>query len=61
MALSLVYSAISAAAALVGPLLVQRGINVSVPNRDYRELVLLSFGMLAAILVSVLFARVRSK
>lgn len=35
MILSLLYSAISAAAALLGPLLIQRGVNVSVPNRDY--------------------------
>ncbi len=61
MVLSLLYSALSAAAALVGPLLVQRGINVSVPNRDYGELALLSVGMLAAIVISILFARARSK
>lgn len=61
MCLSLLYSAISAAAALVGPLLVQRGINVSVPNRDYQELALLSVCMLAAIVTSILFARARSK
>ncbi len=61
MILALLYSAISAAAALLGPLLIQRSINVSVPNRDYGELVLLAFVMLGAILVSVLFSRVRSK
>ena len=61
MVLSLLYSALSAAAALVGPLLVQRGINVSVPNRDYGELALLSLCMLAAIVISILFARARSK
>jgi ATP-binding cassette subfamily B multidrug efflux pump len=61
MVLSLLYSALSAAAAVVGPLLVQRGINVSVPNRDYGELALLSVGMLAAIVISILFARARSK
>ncbi|MEY8312530.1 ABC transporter ATP-binding protein [Oscillospiraceae bacterium 42-9] len=61
MVLSLLYSALSAAAALVGPLLVQRGINVSVPNRDYGELALLSVGMLTAIVISILFARARSK
>jgi len=61
MVLSLLYSALSAAAALVGPLLVQRGINVSVPNRDYGELVLLSIVMLASIIVSILFARARSR
>lgn len=61
MILALVYSAISAAAALIGPLLIQRGVNVSVPNRDYGELALLSCVMLAAIVASVLFSRVRSK
>ena len=60
MVLSLLYSAISAAA-LVGPLLIQRGINVSVPNKDVKELVLLSVCMLGAIVTSILFARVRSK
>ena len=61
MALSLIYSAVSAAAALVGPLLVQRGINVSVPNKDWKELVLLSVCMLAAIITSIMFGRARSK
>ncbi len=61
MILALLYSAISAAAGLIGPLLVQRGINVSVPNKDIRELVILGVCMLAAIVASVLFARVRSK
>ena len=61
MVLSLFYSAVSAAAALVGPLLVQRGINVSVPNKDWKELVLLSVCMLAAIITSIMFGRARSK
>lgn len=61
MILSLVYSGISAASALLGPLLIQRGINVAVPNKDYGELVLLAAAMLVSIVVSILFARVRSK
>lgn len=61
MILALIFSAISAAAGLLGPMLVQRGLNVSVPNRDIKELVFLSAIMLAAILVSVLFGRARSK
>lgn len=61
MVLSLIYSAVSAAAALIGPLLVQRGINVSVPNKDWKELVLLSVCMLAAIITSIMFGRARSK
>ncbi|MCH5352257.1 MAG: ABC transporter ATP-binding protein [Acutalibacter sp.] len=61
MILALLYSAISAAAGLVGPLLIQRSVNVSIPNKDYGELILLSIVMLAAILVSVLFSKVRSQ
>lgn len=61
MILSLIYSAISAAAALVGPMLIQRGVNISVPNKDYKELIILAVVMLASILVSILFSRVRSK
>ncbi len=61
MILALVYSAISAAAGLLGPLLIQRSIDVSVPNKDYGELVILAFIMLAAILASVLFSKVRSQ
>ena len=61
MILSLVFSAISAAVGLIGPLLVQRGINVSVPNKDYRELAILAACMLASIIISLLFAIARSR
>ncbi len=61
MVLALIYSAISAAASLVGPLLIQRGLNVSVPNKDYRELIILGVIMLLAIIVSVMFSVVRSR
>lgn len=61
MILSLIYSAISAAAALIGPMLIQRGVDVSVPNKDYKELIILAVIMLASIIVSILFSRVRSK
>lgn len=61
MILSLIYSAISAAAALLGPLLIQRGVDVAVPNKDYRQLVILAVIMLVSIIVSILFSRVRSK
>lgn len=61
MLLSLLYSAISAAAGLVGPLLIQRAIDVSVPAKDYGELVWLSLVMLVSIAVSILFSRIRSK
>ena len=61
MLLSLLFSAISAACGLVGPLLIQRAVNVSVPNGDYGELVLLAVVMLVSIVASVLFARARSR
>ena len=61
MILSLLFSAISAACSLVGPLLIQRAVDVSVPNKDYMELVVLAVIMLVSIVASVLFARARSK
>ncbi len=61
MILSLVFSAISAACALIGPMLIQRAVDVSVPNKDYKELIFLSVIMLASIVVSILFGRARSK
>lgn len=61
MILSLLFSAISAACSLLGPMLIQRAIDVSVPNKDYTELVVLAIIMLVSIVASVLFARARSK
>ena len=61
MILSLLYSAISAACALVGPLLIQRAIDVAVPEKNIGELALLSVLMLVSIILSILFARARSK
>ena len=61
MTLSLIFSAISAACALIGPMLVQRALNVSVPNRDYKEIILLSVVMLISILLSIFFSILRSK
>ena len=61
MILSLLFSAISAACSLLGPMLIQRAIDVSVPSKDYTELVVLAIIMLVSIVASVLFARARSK
>ncbi len=60
MILSLLFSAISAVFALIGPLLIQHALNVTVPKKDYGELIFLGVIMLASILASVLFARARS-
>ena len=61
MILSLVFSAISAACSLVGPMLIQRAIDVSVPNKDYAELFVLAVVMLLSIVLSIVFSRIRSK
>ena len=61
MTLSLVFSAISALCALVGPLLVERALNVAVPNKDYKQVVILAAIMLVSILLSIFFSILRSK
>ena len=57
MILSLVFSAISAACALVGPKLIETALNVAVPNRDYKMLFILAGIMLLSILLSIFFSR----
>lgn len=61
MLLSLLFSALSAVAALVCPIYVEYGINVAVPNKDYKLLVLLSVAMLLSIAVSIFLAIIRSR
>ena len=61
MIVSLLFSAISAACALVGPMLVERALNEAVPNKDYKQLLILSAIMLVAILLSIFFSIKRSK
>lgn len=61
MTLSLVFSAIAAACALIGPMLVERALNEAVPNKDYKQLVILSVIMLVSILLSIFFSIKRSK
>lgn len=61
MILSLIYSAISAVCALVGPLLISTAIDVAVPNKDYMLLVWLAVAMAISIALSILFGWIRSK
>lgn len=61
MILSLIYSAISAVCALVGPLLISTAIDVAVPNKDYVLLVWLAVAMAVSIALSILFGWIRSK
>ena len=61
MILSLIFSAISAACALVGPKLIETALNVAVPNRDYKMLFILAGIMLLSILLSIFFSVKRSR
>lgn len=61
MILSLILSALSAVSALTGPMFVEYGINVAVPEKDIPLLVLLSAGLAASIAIAIWFAILRSK
>lgn len=61
MILSLILSALSAVSALCGPLFVEYGINVAVPEKNIPLLILLSVGLLTAIIISIVLATLRSK
>lgn len=61
MILSLILSALSAVSALTGPMFVEYGINVAVPEKDVPLLVLLSAGLAASIAIAIWFAILRSK
>ncbi|MFZ2537617.1 MAG: ABC transporter ATP-binding protein [Oscillospiraceae bacterium] len=61
MILSLILSALSAISALFCPLLVAQGIDVAVPNKDYKLLIILSVTMLLCIALSIWFGILRSR
>ena len=61
MAASLLLSALSAVAALFGPILVEQGLNVAVPNKDIPQLVILALLMALSIAVSIWFSILRSR
>lgn len=61
MILSLVLSALAAITGLYGPILVEQGINVAVPNKDVSMLVWLSVGLLVTIALSIFFSIMRSR
>lgn len=58
---ALIYSFLSALCGLLGPMMVQQGIDVAVPHKDYRFLALLALGMLLSIVISVLLGNIRSR
>ena len=61
MAASLLLSALSAVAALFGPILVEQGLNVAVPNKDIPQLVIPALLMALSIAVSIWFSILRSR
>lgn len=61
MILSLTLSALSAISALVGPIFVEMGINVAVPNKDMNMILWLSAGLAVTIGISIWFAILRSR
>lgn len=61
MILALVLSLLSAVTGLLGPLIVQRALNVTVPNRDMQGLLWLAGAMLASIVISVVLGNWRSR
>jgi len=61
MILALFYSFLSAACALIGPVLLKEALNVAVPEKDVEKLFLLAGLMLSSIIVSVIFGNIRSR
>jgi ATP-binding cassette subfamily B multidrug efflux pump len=54
-------SLLSSLFSLTTPIMAQRVLDVSVPNKDYRELALMTVLSAAAILISIWFVQIRSK
>lgn len=61
MTLSVFLSAASAVFALFCPVFVERAINVSVPNKDIKELIFLAVLTMVCIMISIIFAVMRSR
>lgn len=61
MIIAFVLSALSAAIALAGPLIMQHVVDVTIPDKDVSGLIWLSMLFLATIIVSVYFATIRSR
>ncbi len=61
MVLALFLSALSTILLLCGPLLLQRAIDVSIPNKDMHEIFLLAAALLVAIIGSIIFTTIRQR
>lgn len=58
---SMALSGLSAVFALFGPLLIAKGIDEAVPNKDVKMLVILSIIMLASIVLSIVFSIIKTR
>lgn len=61
MIVSLLLSGLAAFFALCGPLLVEKAVNVAIPNNDVPMLVMLSVLLLVTIAISIVFVTIRSR
>jgi len=58
--LSLVFSVLSSIASLVGPLFIKQALDVAVPNKDIRMLIMMGVYLTASIIVSVALSAIRN-
>ena len=58
--LSLVFSLLSSVASLVGPLFIQRALDVAVPNKDIKMLLMMGVYLTASIVVSIALSAIRN-
>lgn len=61
MFVALIFSAIGGAAAMVTPIIVEKALDIAIPNKDVKMLVLLCTLMIGVYAVSVVFTTIRSK
>lgn len=60
MAISLLLSMVASFVALIGPRLIQAGIDVAMPNKDMEELIRLSLMLIGTVVISQIFNTVRN-
>jgi len=61
MIIALIFSAIGGAAAMVTPIIVEKALDVAIPNKDVRGLICLCALMMGVYAISVIFTTIRSK
>ena len=61
MLLALLLSVFAAISGLLGPLITQFALDTTIPNKDMKQLVLLSLGLVGTIIISIVFSNIRSR